>query len=227
MEALEVMEEMMALNAGMNLLPGILGLALYVLNALGLYAIAQRRGISSPWLAWIPFGNAWILGSIADGYQRAVKNKTTARRKVLLGLEIATAVAGIIMMIAMVGMAVDLVMEWGLDFETSMNTAESDAFALAILQFAGKTVGLGFLVSVIAIVCAVFSYMSYYDLFRSCNPDSAVLYLVLSILFSFLGSVFVFLSRNADGGMPQPQPEPQPIPEPISEQQQEPEQPEE
>lgn len=215
MEAMEVMEEMMELNAGMNLLPTVLGLALYVLNALGLYAIAQRRGIGSPWLAWIPFGNAWILGSIADGYQRAVKKKTTARRKVLLGLEIATAVAGIIMVIALVGMAVDLVMEWGLSFDANMNAMDSEAFAMAILQFAGKALGLGLLLSVISIVNAVFSYMSYFDLFRSCNPDNAVLYLVLSILFSFLGSIFVFLSRNTDGGMPQPQPEPQPIPEPT------------
>ena len=44
----------------------VAGLILAVLSALALYTIAKRREIANPWLAWIPLGQAWILGSISD-----------------------------------------------------------------------------------------------------------------------------------------------------------------
>ena len=38
----------------------------YVLSAVGIYRIAKRRGIHHAWLAWVPVGNSWLLGSISD-----------------------------------------------------------------------------------------------------------------------------------------------------------------
>ena len=67
----------------------VLSVACYVLEALSLYTIAQRRGIRKPWLAWIPVVNVWIVGSISDQYQYVVNRRIQNRRKVLLGLAIA------------------------------------------------------------------------------------------------------------------------------------------
>ena len=63
-------------------------LVAYVLGAVGLYRIAKRRGIHHGWLAWIPIGSNWLLGSISDHYQYVVKQKVTRRRKVLLTLSL-------------------------------------------------------------------------------------------------------------------------------------------
>ena len=38
----------------------------YVLESIGLYHIAQCRGIDNAFLAWIPIGRMYLLGSIAD-----------------------------------------------------------------------------------------------------------------------------------------------------------------
>ena len=46
-----------------------------------------------------------------------------------------------------------------------------------------------------------------YDLYRSCEPSSAVLYLVLGILFSLCDAVFLWLCRNKDQGMPPRKPD--------------------
>lgn len=43
------------------LLIGIVG---YVLMALGLMTMAQKRGIDNPWMAWIPVANLWIVGKL-------------------------------------------------------------------------------------------------------------------------------------------------------------------
>ena len=45
-------------------------------------------------------------------------------------------------------------------------------------------------------------YIAYYDLFRSCKPNNAVLFLVLSIFVGVTTPFFLFFNRKKDGGMP-------------------------
>ena len=87
---------------------------MYIFHSLGLYTLAQRRGIHRPWMAWVPVVNMWILGSISDQYQYVTKGKVTNRRKVLLGLEIAgyavmfaVYIAYFVLLIKMAGSAVN------------------------------------------------------------------------------------------------------------------------
>ena len=44
--------------------------------------------------------------------------------------------------------------------------------------------------------------MALYDVYASCDPQNAALYLVLSIFFRFLVPVFLFISRDMEKGMP-------------------------
>ena len=55
---------------------------------------------------------------------------------------------------------------------------------------------------VVAIVYAVLYFMALYDVYASCDPQNAALYLVLSIFFRFLVPVFLFISRDMEKGMP-------------------------
>ena len=41
-------------------------LVFHVFGALGLFALARRRGLSNPGLAWVPVANCWLLGLLAD-----------------------------------------------------------------------------------------------------------------------------------------------------------------
>ena len=69
-----------------------ISIAAYVLQSLGYYTIAQRRGIKHPWMAWVPLLNLWILGSISDQYRYVARGQIRNRRKVLLGVAIGMAV---------------------------------------------------------------------------------------------------------------------------------------
>ena len=73
-----------------------LAITQYVLSSLGMYQIAKRRGIPNPWLAWLPVGQAWILGSISDHYQYVAKGKQRNYRKILMGLEIGVLCLGLV-----------------------------------------------------------------------------------------------------------------------------------
>ena len=154
----------------------------YVLGSVGFYRIAKRRGIHHAWLAWIPVGNAWLLGSISDHYQYVAKQKVTKRRRVLLVLQIIAAAFGFIY-----GFAAALV---GI-METGGSIGMVAVTVIAYLVLLG-----------VSVATSVFCYIAYYDLFASCRPGSAVLFLVLGIFFGFTLPFFVFACSGSDRGMP-------------------------
>lgn len=158
----------------------------YIFGSLGLYTIADRRAIRHSWLAWLPVGNIWILGNISDQYQYVVKGKIKNRRKLMLGLEIALFAGYFLWLFVML-------------FNLAVG---NELLATLLLIFGGLAI---FAATIWFVVC---QYMAYYDLFRSCEPNNAVLYLVLSIVFPVTLPFFVFACRKKDLGMP---PRKQPI----------------
>lgn len=165
------------------------GVASYVLQSLGMYTIAKRRGIHHPWLSWVPVGNMWLLGSISDQYQYVAKGRVRNRRKVLLGLTIAMYALMILVYVSMI-------------FTAISGAASASAGEMMV----GATIAIMLLAClalfVVAIIAVVFQYMALYDLFASCDPGNAVLYLVLSIVFGVVLPFFIFACRKKDLGMP-------------------------
>lgn len=156
----------------------------YVFQALGCYTIAKRRGLKNPWMAWVPVLNSWMLGSISDQYQYVVHGKVRNKRKWLIGLVIAYLVVYVIWEVATI--AGTYRMATGYETVTTI-----------ILMLFGALVMLG-----LAIAMSVVQYIAYYDLYRSCDPDHATLYLVLSIVVGVTLPFFVFACRKKDLGMP-------------------------
>ena len=209
------MEELMGLLAmsGMfNFTSFAFSVAMYVLGAVGLYTIANRRGITNPWLAWIPVGNMWILGNLSDQYQLSVKRKKTNRRKILLIVSIIPAIIAFVLVILIMIMVVQLVanpdyiyipqLENPYGAQYSHNVSAAMAPLLSILL---AIVILGLVLSVVSIISMVFTYMSYYDLYMSTNPSNAVVFLVLGIVAGFLNNIFVFINKDKDEGMRPPE----------------------
>lgn len=156
-------------------------IASYVLSAVGMYRIAKRRGIHHPWLAWIPIGASWLLGSISDHYQYVAKHKVTKRRRVLLILNLIAAVPGFVYGLSAMILGID--------------GGSVGAAAIVVLSYL-CLLGL-------SLAAMVICYIAYYDLFRSCKPGNAVLFLILSIFFNVTLPVFVFICSNSDLGMPE------------------------
>lgn len=156
-----------------------------VLNAVGLYRIAKRRGIHHAWLAWIPVGCNWLLGSISDHYQYVAKQKVTKRRKILLTLSLILVASACLLIGGLVALVI-----------TVNGNADMTGSILSIALIAGSYL----LMLGLAIAIIVFSYIAYFDLFRSCRPEHDVLFLVLSIFFGT--AVFTFACSNYDKGMP-------------------------
>ena len=181
------------LIAGLVMIVYLLAMAFsivsYVLNAVGMYRIAKRRGIHHAWLSWIPVGNSWLLGSISDHYQYVAKKKITGRRKALL-----------VMNIILVGMGSVVVAGATLIF--SFTTGPEDLMGSGILLM-GLLVIAYLVLFGLSIAVLVVSYVAYYDLFQSSKPNYAVLFLILGIVFNVTLPFFVFACSNSDKGMPE------------------------
>lgn len=162
----------------------------YVLQSLGMYTIAKRRGIHKPWLAWIPVGNMWMLGSISDQYQYVVKGRVRNRRKTLMGLTIAIYA----LMIPVYALYIMMII-FSVASPETVTGEGMVAYGLLIVL-------LALVMMVVAIVAAVFQYIALYDLFVSCDPGNAVMYLVLSIFINVTLPFFMFACRKKDLGMP-------------------------
>jgi len=216
-----LVEEMLGtgiLSALLSGIPsGLFGIATYVLTALGLYTVAQRRGLNRPWLAWIPVLNYWIIGSLSDQYRYVVKGEIKSKRKVLLVLNIILFAMGTAMTGVCIAMVTNLI-------GGAMNgvIGESQMLEMVMGPLVG-IVGMFLPVAGISIAITVIRYMALYDIYRSMDPVNCVLYTVLSILFSVTEPFFLFFNRHKDLGMP-PRREPvyqppvyipeEPIPEP-------------
>ena len=160
----------------------------YVLNSVGMHTIAKRRGIHNPWLAWIPVASSWVLGSISDHYQFVAKGKNRHRRMVLLGMNIAIAMIPIVVFVG------EIMLLLAINKGNSAGALDEMSIGLFFV--------LWLCMAAFIIVNAVFTYMALYDLYHSCNPDNAVVFLILSIFINVTLPFFVFGCRKKDFGMP-------------------------
>ena len=183
----EVLARVMAILLGVLGVVLVFSLFFWIISALSLQSIARRRGIRNAWLAWVPIGNEWILGSIADQYQHLIQAKITARRKILLWLNV-----GYVALI--VANSLVQVMT-----ELAAHTDEQ----LLIWGLASTAISLARLA--VSITTLVFYHMSNYDLYRSCNPKNAVTFLVLGIIFPVAQPFFYLSCRKKDLGMVVPE----------------------
>ena len=146
----------------------------YVLTGLGLYSIADRRGIERPWLAWVPGLNLYLLGCISDQYQAMVRGKNKNKRTILLLLFLGLMVYFGVMVLQI----------------TSSAVLETFGVLLAFPAWGA------------AIALTVVTFMALYDLYVSCDPKNAVLFLVLSVIFNVTQPFFLFACRKKDLGFP-------------------------
>ena len=172
-----------------------MGIAAYVLTALAYYTVANRRGLKNAWLAWIPVANLWLLGSISDQYRYVVKGEYKSKRKILLGLGIASMVCAMVVM----GLVISLVV-------SGISGAMGDISQEQMMgRLMGRALGmLGLVVPMLGIAIAqmVIRYMALYDVYMSMDPRNSVMFLVLSILFGVTEPFFLFFNRTKDEGMP-------------------------
>lgn len=72
--------------ASFSIVLSILFLIVYVFESYSIMTIAKNRDINNAWLAWVPVGNLWIMGRIADYHDESnYETDSKYRKKILAG----------------------------------------------------------------------------------------------------------------------------------------------
>lgn len=174
------------------LLFGIL-IATYILQSLSLHTLARRRGIASPWLAWLPYGNYWIIGSLARDYD---KQNNIQRRwdKTLLTLSIVFSASYLIIYFAVIfGTLITML---NMDAATM---PEETAVAIVLVVFSAFIP-----IMIIATALQIITYICFFKIFESTVPEKALKYFLLSLLIPLAQPICLFLCRNKGYEHPDP-----------------------
>ena len=166
-------------------------LVFWILGSLARFSMARRRNLDHSWLAWIPVGRDWILGSLSDQYQYLVKGCWRSLRKWL-------AVTGVL---AMVGGSTCA----GLSIAGAVLEIlhiEQNGYYLTLVIPTLVSVALGLISGLSSVVYYVLHKVALFDVYRSCDPDSAVLFLVLSIFVPVTEPFLLVYLRRKELGMP-------------------------
>lgn len=170
----------------------------YVFQSLSLHTLARRRGIANPWLAWIPFGDSWIIGALARDYD---KQNGISRRwdKILLILSI-------------VGIATFSVIYIAFFVYLIINIATLDSAGvtygedIAFEMLGGILVFYVLLIASAVIMSAVtaLTYICLYKIFESTVPEKAIKYFLIYLLVPFAAPFCLFACRNKGYEHPDP-----------------------
>lgn len=164
---------------------GIIVLAMYLLEAVGLYGMAKNSGFSSPWRSFIPVANTFLFGKIAEKYRRKDGKPSAKFSVLLLVFEILT----LVFAAACLAFTVSMI------FVIIASSGESELGASIVAPMVAMLISCLVLVGV-SIAYAVMYYVALWRIFAAFDYNNATVYLVLSIVFSFLGPIFLFILRN-------------------------------
>lgn len=180
---------------------GVIALVFYIFQSIGLYTVAKRRKTGKAWMAWVPFLNTYLLGKVSDQYQSYTQGRKTHRGRALLIcsiLAILLLIPYMLMLVKLLGEVFGWVKEnypWGEGYAWRGDPPVEMATGFGLLSLA---------IMAVAIVAMVFEFMSLYDLFRSCDPKNATVFLLICIFVNFTMPFMVFAVRKKDGGMVTP-----------------------
>ena len=170
-----------------GLLVGGLLLVEYILQGAALSALRKGRELhpcgrqrQDAWMAWVPFARSWLLGDVADDVSRFLGKRSSWRiwMTVLSVLQGLSSLGTLILILSDTFYLTSYV-------SSAMLSAQGLGMALSAL--------LANLLSIGAVVCRT---LVLYRILQDYEPRNAVLYTVLSFLFSFCAPVFLFIIRK-------------------------------
>lgn len=174
------------------LISGGLSLAMYLFQALGIYKMGKNMGFKAPWLSFIPIANSYALGRIAETYVKADGRPSAKFSKILLTLCIILEVIAIAFMVVAVVLVASEFITYNFYYEDVTDVSSS------LMSVAGITMLIigYFAILGVSIAYSIIAYIAHWRIFALYSPNNATLYLVLSIFFSFLSPIFLFMLRN-------------------------------
>lgn len=185
--------EMLGIYGIIMLFSFAVSLVLYILQGIGILKMSKSLGIKGGWMIFIPVLANFALGRVAQKYEKQNGKKSASFGTVLLILGSITIIFSVAYIVYAVGWIIEVIPQL---MNTAAGVTMSEESAMSMLTSAIgllmiAVVFLGFYIAYIVIY-----YIALWRIFAVFNYHTATLFLVLSIFFSFLAPIFIFVMRN-------------------------------
>lgn len=168
----------------------IIGIALYVLNGLGIMKMSNSLNISNGWLGFIPFASIFALGRIGERYIKRDGTKSAKFSIWLLVFYILMSVLAILLTAFLVVFLLSLIVyaEEAISSDTQMTMEMFKGVVPVII--------CTLIILAVEIAYIILYYVCLWRVYSIFDSSNATLFLVLSIFFTFLAPIFMFIIRN-------------------------------
>lgn len=165
-------------------------IALFVLQGLGLFEMSKSLNLKNPWLSFIPIVWVFSLGRVGQQYVKQDGKQSAKFGKIMLILQIATIILSLIFMVVFVFAMISIIKNanMAVEEEMAMTLKMFSSFIWVIMAY--------FILLAVAITFKVLYYIALWRTFSIFDYHNATLYTVLSIFFSFLSPIFLFIVRK-------------------------------
>ncbi len=160
------------------------GVTMYVLNGLAIKRMSESCGLAHGWMGFVPYASTFRLGQLAE-CGRKPNGKRIPWRHLALGGHIAVAIVTIVFFIIYIR-----------DFAALMAVAEDSVSVGDVLGFYAGIGSVSVVLNIFTLALNVVLYIIYWKIFCLFDRDHAVLFLLLSIFFSAVLPVLLFVIRN-------------------------------
>lgn len=168
------------------LIAAAINLALYILRSIGLYKLATNRGMSGAGLAWIPIVGCYRIGSIADDISEREGSRSYFRYFLL---------AGNIISVVFSSASTGAIISSFMDLMNRMGRYGYSGKTLPGSFIAANAVNS--LVSLVSLAAFVLTIIALNKIYKCYRPISSTSWTVLSVIFPFMQSIFLFIIRNS------------------------------
>lgn len=163
----------------------VLRIVFYVLRAAGICDMSRALKIKNPWYSFVPVAGAFAFGRLAVRGKKSVLPVFFASVEVLF---IGSAAA----------VAVTAVFGWiDLIFAADKALAAGESLSVSDFSVIAKIIIPAFVLCFAAVVRKVFNIVCIFKVLRIFSPERAVLYTVISAIFSFMLPIFLFSVKNS------------------------------
>ena len=166
----------------------------YVFMALGIGGMMKSFGMPHPGCAFIPVYNAYLLGKVAEESSvRLGDSKVQPFGKILLIIQIVTSAASFLMGFGSgIAQMIQVLVQ-----KSASSTSEISVLGIFFFLFMLLIWVISIVITIITIVYCVFFYIAVYKIYKCFVPKNAVLFLVLSIVFSVtMPFIFFFIRKK-------------------------------
>lgn len=166
-----------------------ISVTIYIIGALGVQTLAKRRGMDKAWLAWLPVGQEYLLGKMADDIN--LEEPPFKRWNWKIWYSVA---AGAYLLFQFIDLGVQLsALPGALEYALLTNNPVS---VLELMNTGSilTTITSG-LASLVSLALAVIGGLLLYRVYKRYNPGAAIAFAICGSLFG-LHWLFLFLIRN-------------------------------